>query len=111
MSTFDDINAAAADFNEGLMGESFSYTSPAGVTKSGLVGVFNQVSTQFGMDDFSLRRSTELVCVSGKTQWGATVPAARGSVTYGSVAYAVEDIDGLSTAGESCYTLTLKRLT
>lgn len=110
MGAFDDINGAAADFNEDVMGESFSYTSPAGATASGLTGVFNQAQAQFSMEEFSMRRVVDLVCVTGKTQWGAVVPANRGTITYGSVAYAIEGIDGGSSAGEPCYTLNLKRL-
>ncbi len=108
--SFDAINSAASDFNEDVMGETFTYTTRAGSATSGLVGVFNQAQAQFSMEDFSMRRSVDLVCVSSKTQWGATVPEARGSITYGSVAYSIEEIDGLSSAGEPCYTLTLKRL-
>jgi len=110
MSAFDDINAATADFNESVMGESFSYTSTASVTTTGLVGVFNQAAAQFSMEEFSMRRTVDLVCVSGKVQWGAVVPSARGTITYGSIAYSIEDIDGLSSSGEQCYSLTLKRL-
>ena len=111
MSAFDDINAAAATFNETNMGESFSYTSPAGATTSSLTGVFNQAQSQFSFDDFSMRRTVDLILVCGKTQWGATVPAARGTITYTSVSYSIEDIDGLASPGEACYSLSLKRLT
>lgn len=112
MSDFNRVNAAAADFNEGVMGESFTYTSPDGATVlTGLAGVFNQVQAQFSMEDFSFRRTTDLVCVTGKTQWGATVPLNRGTVACGSVNYKIEEIDGVASAGESCYTLVLKRLT
>lgn len=110
MSAFDDLNAAAADFNETVMGESFTYTPAGGSVVSGLAGVFNQAQSQFSFEDFSQRRVVDLICVSGKTQWGATVPANRGTITYNSVAYTIEQIDGTSSPGEPCYTLNLKRL-
>lgn len=110
MGAFTDLNAAASSFNETVMGESFSYTSTAGATTSGLVGVFNQAQAQFSFEDFSQRRVVDLICVSGKTQWGNVVPGNRGTITYGSVAYVIEEVDGASTAGEACYTLNLKRL-
>lgn len=110
MSAFDDLNASVADFNESVMGESFSYTSTAGTTTSGLTGVFNQAQAQFDTADFSMRRTVDLVCVSGKEQWGAVVPGARGTITYGSIAYVIEAIDGANSSGEQAYTLTLKRL-
>lgn len=110
MGAFDDLNAAAADFNESVMGESFSYTSMAGATTSGLTGVFNQAQEQFSFEDFSQRRVVDLICVSGKTQWGATVPANRGTITYNSVSYAIESVSGTSSSGEPCYELGLKRL-
>lgn len=111
MGAFDDLNAAAADFNESVMGESFTYTSPAGVTTSGLVGVFNRVAVAYEFQDFAQRAQTDLVCVASKTQWGAVVPANRGTITYGSISYTIHEIDGLSTAGEQAFTLSLKRLT
>lgn len=110
MSDFNDISASAADFNEAVMGEAFTYTTPAGVTTSGLAGVFNQAQAAYAMDEFATRRTVDLVCVSGKTQWGAVVPAARGTVTYNAIGYTIEDIDGLDSPGEQCYQLTLKRL-
>lgn len=112
MSDFDNINAAAAaSFNEPIMGEAFSYTSTAGTTTSGLVGVFNHVQAAYGFEDFSVRKTTDLSCVSSKPQWGAVVPATRGTITYNSVAYTIENIDGAATPGEPCYAFTLKLLT
>lgn len=108
--SFTAINSAAADFNEAVMGESFTYTTPAGVTTSGLVGVFNQASAEFSMEEFALRRTVDLVCVTGKTQWAAVVPAARGKITYNSIVYVIESIDGDNTPGEACFALSLKRL-
>lgn len=110
MSDFNDINAAAADFNEDAMGESFSYTSTAGVTTSGLVGVFNQAAASYSFEDFSMARKVDLVCVSSKTQWAAVVPGPRGTITYNSIAYVIQEIDGASSPGEPCYSLSLKRL-
>ena len=110
MGAFDTLNAAAADFNEAVMGESFSYTSTAGATTSGLTGVFNQAQEQFSFEDFSQRRTVDLVCVSGKTQWGAVVPCNRGTITYGSVSFAIESVYGTASTGEPCYELGLKRL-
>jgi hypothetical protein len=111
MGAFDDINDAAADFNESVMGEPFTYTSTAGTLTSGLVGVFNQAQAQFSMEDFSMRRTVDLVCVTSKDQWAAVVPGARGVISYGGTSYVIESIDGTDSAGEQCYTLTLKRLT
>jgi hypothetical protein len=111
---FNDVTAAAQDFSEGteLFGESFSYTAPnGGATTSGLVGVFNQVEIDYEFADFSTKKITALVCVSSKPQWGAVVPADRGSITYGSITYQIEKIDGVSTAAEPAYGLTLKKLT
>ena len=99
MSAFTDLHDAAQDFSEGLMGEVFSYTSLAGVTTAGLVGVFNQAQAEFSFQDFSQKRTVDLVCVTSKTQWGAVVPANRATVTYGAVAYLIESIDGAGTAG------------
>lgn len=110
MGAFDDLNAAAADFNEAVMGETFSYTSTAGATVTGLVGVFNQAQEQFAFEEFSQRRTVDLVCVTGKAQWGATVPGNRGAISYGSTNYVIETIDGTASAGEPCYELGLKRL-
>lgn len=111
MGSFDDINATTADFNESVMGETFTYTSTAGAQTTGLLGVFNQAQAQFSMEDFSMRRTVDLVCVTGKAQWSAVVPGARGVIVYGSTSYVIESIDGQDSAGEQCYTLTLKRLT
>ena len=111
MSDFNNINAGAADFNEAVMGESFSYTSTAGVTTSGLLGVFNQASAEYSFEDFSMRKKTDLVCVTGKAQWAAIVPGPRGTITYNSIAYTIEDIAGADSPGEQCYALSLKRLT
>ncbi len=111
MGAFDTLNAAAADFAESVMGESFSYTSPAGAATSGLVGVFNQVEIRYGFEDYAQRQETALVCVASKTQWGATVPANRGIITYGGIGYIIEQIDGANSSGEQSYTLTLKKLT
>lgn len=111
MSAFTEIHDAAADFNEDVMGEAFTYTSTAGVTTSGLVGVFNQAQAEFSFEDFSQRRTVDMVCVSSKTQWASVVPENRATLTYGNVAYTIDSIDGANTAGESCFTLGLKRLT
>ena len=111
MSAFDDLNARAGEFAETNMGESFTYTSIGGVVTSGLVGVFNQAEAEFNFEDFSQRRSVDLVCASTKTQWGATVPANRATITYGGIAYSIEGVDATDTAGDPWYTLRLKRLT
>lgn len=110
MGAFNDLNAAAADFNEAVMGESFTYTSTAGTVTSGLTGVFNQAAAEFSFEEFSTRRTVDLVCVSGKTQWAAVVPGVRCVITYGSIAYVIETIDGADSAGEPCFELGLKRL-
>lgn len=110
MSAFNDLNAAAQSFSETVMGETFSHTSAAGSTTSGLSGVFNQAQAVFSFEDFSQKQVIDLVCVSGKEQWGAVVPANRETITYGGVAYAIHSIDGLNSAGEPAFTLGLKKL-
>ena len=111
MGAFDNLTAKAATFAEAVMGEAFSYTDLSSVTTTGLRGVFNQVEAEYTLEDMSQKRQTDLVCVSSKTQWGAVVPANRCTVTYGSVAYTIDKVDGMTTSGEPCYTLRLKRLT
>ena len=111
MGLFDDINSTAADFNEAVMGESFSYTTRAGATTSGLVGVFNRVEAVYAFEDVSQRKETSLICVASKTQWAAVVPENRGTITYGGIAYTIEEIDGTASSGEPCYELKLKKLT
>ena len=111
MGAFEDIHQAAGEFNESLMGESFSYTSLAGTTTSGLVGVFNQAQLSFDFADFSQRRTVDLTCVTTKEQWGNVYPENRGTITYGSISYQIDSIDGANTAGEVAYSLNLKRFT
>jgi hypothetical protein len=111
MGAFDDINSAAAGFNEAVMGETFTYTTPAGSATSGLLGVFNTVEAEFTFQDFSQRKDVSLVCISSKTQWGAVEPANRGTITYGGNTYTIEKIAGTDTDGEPCFELTLKVLT
>ena len=104
---FNETALAAQTFSEDLFGESFTY---GGSTFS---GVFNQVEIEYQFDDYSTRKETRLICVTSKTQWttaGAT-PADRGELTYGSIIYQVEKIDGSNSTGEPAYTLTLKKLT
>lgn len=111
---FNDITAAVQDFSENtsVFGESFTYTAPnGGATTSGLVGVLNQVEIEYQFDEFSTKKLTGLVVVSSKTQWGAVVPGDRGIITYGSVTYQIEKVDGASTAAEPAFTLTCKKLT
>jgi hypothetical protein len=112
MSTFAAINTAATAFNESVMGETFSYTAPGGGTPlAGLRGVVNTAAAVYMMEDIGTRQTIDVVVVSGKAQWGAVVPANRGTVMYGAIAYVIETIDGANTGGEPCYTLGLKRLT
>ncbi|NBW14604.1 MAG: hypothetical protein EBR82_42055 [Caulobacteraceae bacterium] len=108
---FAEINARAGRFAEQTMGETFSYTSLASVTTSGLVGVFNQVEAEYIFEDASQRRQTDLVCMSSKTQWASVVPANRATITYGGIAYTIDKVDAADTAGDPWYTLRLKRLT
>jgi len=111
MSAFTTLNAAAAAFNETNMGESFTYTTAAGTATSGLYGVFNQAAKEVSLEDFSSRQTVDLVCVSGKPQWSAVVPANGGTITYGSVVYQIHEVSGAASAGEPCYELQLKLLT
>lgn len=111
---FNEVTAAGQDFSENteIFGESFTYTAPnGGSTTSGLVGVFNQVEIEYQFDEFSTKKMTALICVTSKPQWGAVVPADRGTVTYGGIAYQIEKTDGTDTAAEPAFGLTLKKLT
>lgn len=111
---FNEVTAAGQDFSEGteVFGESFTYTAPnGGQTTSGLVGVFNQVEIEYQFDDFSVKKLTTLIVVTSKPQWAAVVPGDRGIVTYNSITYQIEKIDGLSTPAEPAYTFTCKKLT
>lgn len=114
MSAFDDINAAAQDWNEDVMGDAFSYQATSGgSTTSGLVGVFNQVDENYEFSDGSTRKLTSLICVTSKTQWTAAslTPVNRGVVTYGGITYQIDHIAGINTASEPAYSLTLRKLT
>jgi len=108
MSAFDELNAAGQSFSETVMGESFTYTTPAGTTTSGLVGVFNQPAITFTFEEFSQKAAVDMVCVSGKTQWGAVVPANRGTISYGSITYTIDGVSGGSSTGEPCFTIDLR---
>ena len=106
---FNEVTAAAQDFSENtdLFGEAFTYSSTS------LVGVFNQVEIEYQIGEFATQKITGLICTTSKPQWTAAslTPADRGVVTYGSNTYQIEKIDGLNTAAEPAYTLTLKKLT
>ena len=106
---FNEVTAAGQAFSESteLFGESFTYQGTS------LVGVFNQVELDYQMADFSIRKVTGLVCVTSKPQWVAAglVPADRQTITYGGVAYPIQQIAGADTDGEPAYTLTLFKLT
>jgi hypothetical protein len=109
MGAFYDVAAAGQSFAESteVFGEAFTYSNAA------LVGVFNQVELEYQFGDFSTRKETALVCVTSKAQWTSAnvAPANRGVVTYGSIGYSIEKIDGSDTSAEPAFTLTLKRLT
>lgn len=106
---FNEVTAAAQSFSEGtaLFGEAFTYANVS------LVGVFNQVEIEYQLAEFSTKKVTGLRCVTGKPQWTAAsiAPADRGVVTYGSVPYQIEKIDGSGTTAEPAYDLLLKKLT
>lgn len=106
---FNEVTAAGQAFTEGtsVFGESFTYS---GTT---LYGVFNQVEIEYQFDEFSTKKLTGLMCVTSKPQWTAAslTPADRGQLTYGGIIYQIEKIDGLDTAAEPAYGLTLKKLT
>jgi len=105
--TFANVVAAGQDFaeNTNFFGESFTY---GGAT---LVGVFSQVEVEYEHSDFSIRRKLALVCVSSKTQWttAGVSPGNRGTLTYNSIDYTIEGINGADTPGEPAFTLTLFR--
>ena len=106
---FFEVTQAGQNFAErtDMFGESFTYQNVS------LVGVFDQVQLDYQFSDASFRKITALICVTSKTQWAAAnlVPANRENVTYGNIAYPIQQIAGLNTAGEPAYTLTLFRLT
>lgn len=110
---FDSLNRSGQAFAEATMGETFSYT-PLGMvaTLSGLKGVFNLVVQDYEFEDHSIRQRTAYTVVSGKVQWGVTVPADRGTITDSSGGtYQIESIGGKVSAGEPAYELTMKKLT
>ncbi len=112
MGAFDTLNAAAQDFAETMMGETFSYRAPNGVTTAGLVGVFNQVSQDFQFGDFSVKQVTTYTVISSKPQWGSVVPGDNGQVIDSSGGtYDVNQVAGTSSAGEPAYEITLNKLT
>lgn len=112
MGGFDILNQVAQSYSEAVMGESFSYTSPAGIVTSGLVGVFNQVNIDFQFTDFSSKKITTYTVISGKMQWGAVVPTDNGIVTDSSAGtYSVTTVAGSNSAGEPAFEITLKKLT
>lgn len=106
---FNEVTAAGQDFSENsdIFGESFTYANVA------LVGVFNQVEMDFTFADFSVRKITALICISSKPQWAAAniTPADRESITYGGIAYQIQQIAGANTAAEPAYELTLFKKT
>lgn len=111
---FFEVAQAGQNFSENtsIFGESFTYTAPnGGATTSGLIGVMNQVELEYQFDEFSTKKIAGLVVISSKTQWGAVVPGDRGVITYGSVTYQIEKVDGTSTGGEPAFSLTCKKLT
>lgn len=111
---FNEVTAAGQAFSENtdVFGESFTYTAPnGGATTSGLVGVFNQVEIEYQFDEFSTKKLTAMYCVTSKPQWGAVVPGDRGIITYDSITYQIEKIDGSNTPAEPAFGLTLKKLT
>lgn len=111
---FFEVAQAGQTFSEGtsIFGDSFTYTAPnGGATTAAMVGVMNQVEIEYQFDEFSTKKVTGLTVVSSKSQWGAVVPADRGIITYGSVTYQIEKVDGTSTAAEPAYGLTCKKLT
>lgn len=106
---FNEVAAFGQAFSENteVFGESFTYSGTS------LIGVFNQVEIEYAFGEFSTKKITGLMLVTSKPQWAAAglTPADRGVVTYGSVTYQIEKIDGINTAAEPAFTLTLKKLT
>ncbi len=107
--SFNDVTQAAQEFVESteLFGESFTYGGAS------LIGVFDQVILDYQFGEFSNKKITGLVCVTSKSQWttAGVAPADRGELTYNSVIYQIEKIDGANTPAEPAFTLTLKKLT
>lgn len=110
---FNEVTAAGQTFTENteVFGEAFTYTAPGGNTSISLVGIFNQVEIEYRFSEFSNKQLTGLMCVSSKPQWGSTVPADRGTVTYNGIGYIIEKVDGTKSPSEPSYGLTLKNLT
>ena len=106
---FNEVTAFGQAFSENteVFGESFTYS---GIS---LTGVFNQVEIEYAFGEFSMKKITGLMLVTSKPQWTAAglTPADRGVVTYESVSYQIDKIDGINTTSEPAYTLTLKKLT
>ena len=104
---FNDIAKAGQQFSETTFGESFTY---GGAT---LTGVFDWVQVAYEIEEVGTRAQTVLVCVSEKTQWASAnvAPANRGTLTYGGIAYQIDQIDGANTSGDPAFTLTLRKLT
>lgn len=105
---FNEINNAAQQWNEDVMGDSFTYDSSYSFT-----GVFAQVEVEYQFDEFSTRMLTAETISTQKAQWTAAgvTPAQKKIVTFGGVDYSVFKIDGLNSPSEPSYTLYVKRLT
>jgi hypothetical protein len=59
--SFTEINSAAQDWNEEVMGDTFTYAATSGgSTTSGLLGVFNEVTEDYVFSDGSTRKRTGL---------------------------------------------------
>ena len=106
---FNEVAVFGQTFSENtqVFGESFTYSGAS------LIGVFNQVEIEYAFGEFSTKKITGLMLVTSKPQWttAGVTPTDRGVITYGSITYQIEKIDGINTAAEPAFTLTLKKLT
>lgn len=109
---FDAINALGQQFAETNMGETFSYTDTNGVSLTGLRGVFSRVDQFFNFEDVGMRKVVSYSVITSCAQWGNEVPTNNGTVTDSSgQSYNVDDVQGVNTAGDPAFEITLMRLT
>ena len=112
MSAFNDLNVVGQAFAEATMGETFSFIDQNGPGLTGLVGVFNQAKAEYTFTDFTFRRNITTTLVTSKGQWGIYLPNTRDKITDSSGnSFYIDDILGVTSAGEPAYELGLVALT
>lgn len=108
MGAFQTLNNRVQQWNEAVMGDSFTYDSAYSFT-----GVFSQVEIEYQFDEYSTRMQTADAVSTQKAQWtsAGVTPADRKTVTVGGINYSIFKVDGVNSPSEPSYTLYLKRLT